>query len=88
VRELKGLQDCLGTYQDCQVQQQEIRAVAADLLASGGVQATALIAMGDLAAHVGERERRARSEFSGRFAAFASREARARFAVLAAGAGA
>ena len=87
VRELKGLQDCLGTYQDCQVQQAEIRAIAAGLLASGGVPATALLAMGELAGQVGGRERRARSEFSGRFAAFASREARARFQVLAAGAG-
>ncbi len=87
VRELKGLQDCLGTYQDCQVQQAEIRAIAAGLLASGGVPATALLAMGEVAGHVGERERRARSEFSGRFAAFASREARARFGALAAGAG-
>jgi CHAD domain-containing protein len=83
VRELKGLQDCLGTYQDCQVQQQEIRAVAADLLA-GGVPATALLAMGDLASHVGQRERRARGEFSGRFAAFASHQAQARFEVLTA----
>jgi CHAD domain-containing protein len=88
VRELKGLQDCLGTYQDCQVQQEEIRAAAADLLASGGVPATALLAMGDLAAHVGEREQRALCEFSGRFAAFSSREALARFAVLTAGTGA
>lgn len=85
VRELKGLQDCLGTYQDCQVQQAEIRAVAADLLASG-VPAGVLLAMGELAGHVGEREREARSEFSGRFATFASPEARARFGALAAGA--
>jgi len=86
VRDLKGLQDCLGTYQDCEVQQKEIRTVAAELLASGGVPATTLLAMGDLAAHVGQRERRARSEFSSRFAAFASRQAQARFEVLAAGA--
>ena len=86
VRELKGLQDCLGTYQDCQVQQQEIRAVAAELLASGGVPAAALLAMGDLASHVGERERRARSEFSSRFAAFSSRQAQERFEVLTASA--
>jgi len=84
VRELKGLQDCLGTYQDCQVQQQEIRVVAAELLASGSVPATALLAMGDLASHVGQRERRARSEFSSRFAAFASRQAQERFEVLTA----
>jgi CHAD domain-containing protein len=86
VRELKGLQDCLGTYQDCQVQQQEIRAIAADLLADGGVPATALLAMGDLASHVGQRERHARSEFSSRFAAFASSQAQARFEVLTASA--
>ncbi|HET7245074.1 MAG TPA: CHAD domain-containing protein [Streptosporangiaceae bacterium] len=86
VRELKGLQDCLGTYQDCQVQQQEIRAIAADLLAGGGVPATALLAMGDLASHVGQRERRAHSEFSSRFAAFASSHAQARFEVLTASA--
>jgi CHAD domain-containing protein len=87
VRELKGLQDCLGTYQDCQVQQEEIRVIAADMLAAGVVPATALLAMGDFAAHVGQRERQARSEFSSRFAAFSSRQARARFEVLTAGAG-
>jgi CHAD domain-containing protein len=85
LRELKGLQDCLGTYQDCQVQREEIRTLAADLL-TAGVPATALLAMGDLAAHVGERERRARSEFSSRFAAFASPRAGAQFDVLTAGA--
>ena len=85
MRELKGLQDCLGTYQDCEVQQQEIRAIAAELLASG-VPATALLAMGDLASHVGQRERQARSEFSSRFAAFASHQAQARFEVLTASA--
>jgi CHAD domain-containing protein len=87
VRELKGLQDCLGTYQDCEVQQEEIRTIATDMLATGGVPATALLAMGDFAAHVGERERRARREFSSRFAAFSSPQARARFEVLTAGAG-
>jgi CHAD domain-containing protein len=85
VRELKGLQDCLGTYQDCQVQQDEIRTVAADLLADGA-PASALLAMGDLASHVGQRERRARSEFSSRFAEFASRHAQARFEALTASA--
>jgi CHAD domain-containing protein len=83
VRELKGLQDCLGTYQDCQVQQEEIRTIAADLLADGA-QASALLAMGDLASHVGQRERRARSEFSSRFAEFASHHAQARFEALTA----
>ena len=87
VRELKGLQDCLGTYQDCQVQQEEIRVSATEMLAAGDVPATALLAMGDLAAHVGQRERQARGEFASRFAAFASEPAQARFRALVAGAG-
>jgi CHAD domain-containing protein len=87
VRELKGLQDCLGTYQDCQVQQEEIRVIATEMLASGDVSATALLAMGDLASHVGQRERQARGEFASRFAAFASGPAQARFRALVAGAG-
>jgi CHAD domain-containing protein len=87
VRELKGLQDCLGTYQDCQVQQEEIRVIATEMLAAGDVPATALLAMGDLASHIGQRERQARSEFASRFAAFASEPAQARFRALVAGAG-
>ena len=87
VRELKGLQDCLGTFQDCQVQQEEIRVIAAEMLASGDASATTLLAMGDLASHIGQRERRARGEFASRFATFASRPARARFRALVAGAG-
>jgi len=87
VRELKGLQDCLGTYQDCQVQQEEIRVVAAEMLAAGEAPVTALLAMGDLASHVGQRERQARGEFASRFAAFASRQAQERYRALVAGAG-
>jgi CHAD domain-containing protein len=88
VRELKGLQDCLGTFQDCQVQQQEIRVSAGEMLASGDVPATALLAMGDLASHIGQRERQARGEFASRFATFASRPAREQFRALVAGSGA
>ncbi len=83
VRELKGLQDVLGTFQDCEVQRQEIRVIAADMMAAHDVPATALLAMGDLSAQIGRRERRARSEFAGRFAEFASRPAQARFRALA-----
>jgi len=86
VRELKGLQDCLGTYQDCQVQQEEIRVIAAEMVATGDVPATALLAMGDLASHIGQRERQARGEFASRFAKFASPQARERFQALLAGA--
>ena len=85
VRELKDLQDVLGTFQDCEVQQHEIRVIAADMMASHDVPATALLAMGDLSAQVGRRERRARGEFASRFAAFASPPAQARFRALTLG---
>ncbi len=87
VRELKGLQDCLGTYQDCQVQQEEIRVIATEMLAAGDIPATALLAMGDLASHIGQRERQARGEFASRFATFASHPAQQRFRALVASAG-
>jgi CHAD domain-containing protein len=83
LRQLKGLQDVLGTFQDCQVQQQEIRVIAADMMASGTVPATALLAMGDLSAQVGRQERWARGEFASRFAEFAGRPAQERFHALA-----
>jgi CHAD domain-containing protein len=82
VRQLKGLQDCLGTFQDCQVQQEEIRVIAAEMMAAGAVPATALLAMGDLSAQVGRRDRAARSEFGSRFAEFASPPGQARFRAL------
>jgi CHAD domain-containing protein len=83
LRQLKGLQDVLGTFQDCQVQQQEIRVIATDMMAAGAVPATALLAMGDLSAQVGRQERRARGEFASRFAEFADGPAQARFGALA-----
>jgi len=57
--------------------------IAADMMASCDVPATALLAMGDLSAQIGRRERQARSEFASRFADFASHPAQARFRALA-----
>jgi CHAD domain-containing protein len=84
VRQLKDLQDCLGTFQDCQVQQHEIRMIASEMMESGGAQATTLLAMGELAAQAARRESQARSEFSGRFGKFASKKSRRRFRALSA----
>ncbi len=86
VKELKGLQDCLGEFQDCQVQQHEIRMFAAQMMSDRDVPATALLAMGELAAQVGLRELQARSQFAGRFEDFASAQNEQRFRTLATGA--
>jgi len=87
VRDLKGLQDCLGEYQDCQVQQHEIRMFAAQMMTEPDVPATALLAMGELASKIARRERRARREFADRFADFASPASQHRFRALTSGAG-
>jgi CHAD domain-containing protein len=82
VRELKALQDCLGAFQDAEVQRAEIRAFAGQLLADRSVPAETLLAMGEIAAGLAIAQREARREFDGRFAAFASPASQARLAVL------
>ncbi len=85
VKDLKGLQDCLGEFQDCEVQRHEIREFAGQMIASRQVPATALLAMGELAGQVGLRERRARQEFAGQFGDFASPLSEQRFRALIGG---
>jgi CHAD domain-containing protein len=70
VRELKALQDCLGTFQDTQVQMDELRSFADEMLAGRSVPAATLLAMGEVAAGLARAQHAARSEFAGRFAAF------------------
>jgi CHAD domain-containing protein len=72
VRELKALQDCLGEFQDTQVQQEEIRAFAAQMMEERAAPAATLLAMGEIAAGLAARQRQARIEFAGRFRDFAS----------------
>jgi len=72
VRELKALQDCLGEFQDTEVQQGEIRAFAAQMMDERTAPAATLLAMGEIAAGLAIRQRQARSEFAGRFREFAS----------------
>ncbi len=92
LKDLKGLQDCLGEFQDRQVQQQEIREFADQMIADRAlsptpVPATALLAMGELAGGIGHAQRRARDEFAGRFGEFASPASDRRFQDLIASAG-
>ena len=83
VRELKALQDCLGEFQDAEVQRAEIRAFAAQMLADRSAPAETLLAMGEIAAGLAVRQRAARARFDGRFADFASPASQARLAALA-----
>jgi CHAD domain-containing protein len=77
VRNLKGLQDCLGEFQDGVVQQEAIRGFAVHLLDRRGPEpaaaelAATLLALGELTAQVHARQRRARDDLAGRYARFA-----------------
>lgn len=84
VKDLKRLQDCLGEFQDAQVQLQALRAFAGQL--KPAVPAATLLAMGELAGQLAARQRQARQEFGGQFAAFCSPRARKRMRALTAAA--
>jgi CHAD domain-containing protein len=83
VRELKGLQDCLGEFQDTQVEYEELRRFAGEMAARPGPGlAPALLAMGEIAAGLSARQLQARGEFGGRFREFASPAGLSRIQVL------
>ncbi len=80
LRDLKGLQDCLGGFQDGQVQQEELRAFADRMKPE--VPAATLLAMGELAAQLAAGQHRARGEFASRFADFSAPRAQRRMREL------
>jgi CHAD domain-containing protein len=82
VGDLKRLQDCLGEFQDTEVQIEEIRALAASMLAAREAPAVTLLAMGEITAGLAARQRAARADFARRFAAFADVDGRRRMAAL------
>jgi len=82
VGDLKRLQDCLGEFQDTEVQIAEIRALAAAMLAVGEAPAVTLLAMGEITAGLAARQRAARADFERRFAAFADVEGQRRMSAL------
>ena len=82
VGELKRLQDCLGEFQDTEVQIGEIRALATAMLAAGEAPAVTLLAMGEVTAGLVSRQRAARADFGRRFAAFAGIDGQRRMSAL------
>ena len=87
VGDLKQLQDCLGEFQDSQVQREEIGALADAMLAEalaghGTATAATLLAMGEVAARLAGSQAEARADFARRFARFAGPAARHRISTL------
>ena len=80
VKELKGVQDVLGEFQDCEVQKGSLRGFGERMVAEEGpAAAPALMAMGYLVEQLDARERRARDQFLERFAHFDAHHQRHRF---------
>jgi CHAD domain-containing protein len=71
VGDLKQLQDCLGEFQDSEVQREEISSLAEAMLAERAAPAATLLAMGEIAAKLARSQVEAREEFAVRFARFA-----------------
>jgi CHAD domain-containing protein len=83
--DLKRLQDCLGEFQDNEVQVDEIRMLASAMLTAGGAPAATLLAMGEITAGLAVRQQEARDVFEKRYAGFAGSEGQRHMAVLLGG---
>ncbi|HEX8007821.1 MAG TPA: CHAD domain-containing protein, partial [Trebonia sp.] len=88
IGDLKRLQDCLGQFQDSEVQIAEIRALAEAMLAADAAPAVTLLAMGEITSGIAARQAAARADFERRFAAFAGTGGQRRMAALLRGAAA
>jgi CHAD domain-containing protein len=69
---LKALQECLGEFQDSEVQAAAIRSFAGAMMAAGTARPATLLAMGELAGQLDADQQQARATFAGIFSAFAA----------------
>lgn len=83
VRELRAVQDALGRYHDAWIQSEQLPALGGELIAAGA-GAGALLAMGELAAALNQRQAAELAAFADRFAPFAAEATRARLVELVA----
>src|SRR5688500_3527716 len=73
IKELKVLQDVLGTFQDSEAQREALYSLATDMMAGDGVSARTIFAMGEIAARLQEDQDASRAEFAAMFERFSSR---------------
>jgi CHAD domain-containing protein len=69
---LKALQECLGEFQDSEVQAAAIRSFAGAMMAAGTARPATLLAMGELAGQLDADQQRARAMFARIFSAFSA----------------
>jgi CHAD domain-containing protein len=72
VADLKNLKDVLGRFQDCEVQRHALRGFAEEMMATAA-STGAVLAIGELIAHLGVEQDRARRDVDTAFARFARR---------------
>jgi CHAD domain-containing protein len=70
VKELKALQDVLGTFQDSEVQREAIYTLADDMMQRDGTSARTIMAMGEIAARLYADQQTSRVDFAAKFARF------------------
>jgi CHAD domain-containing protein len=84
VKDLKGLQDSLGRFQDAEVQQKAVREIAEEMTRARPVEASTLLAMGEVMTHLAADQAAARAQLTDRFARLVRPKSTRRFGALAA----
>jgi CHAD domain-containing protein len=74
VKELKALQDVLGTFQDSEAQREALYSLATDMMA-GGASARTIFAIGEIAVRLQEDQDSSRAQFAAMFERFSRRSA-------------
>lgn len=83
IKALKGVQDVLGEFQDCEVQKGSLRGFGESMVTENGVASVpAVLAMGQLIDQIDEREHAARQQFAAHFESFDAKETRMHFRTL------
>jgi CHAD domain-containing protein len=78
LKDLKALQDVLGTFQDSEAQREAIYALATDMMGRDTVSARTILAMGEIAARLQVDQDSSRARFAAMFERFARRPVRRR----------
>lgn len=80
IKELKALQDVLGTFQDSEAQREALYSLATDMMASDEASARTIFAMGEIAARLQADQDTSRAQFAVIFERFSRRSAQRRTA--------
>jgi CHAD domain-containing protein len=81
IKNLKGLQEVLGNFQDLAVQENALKLFSEEML-NNNIQASTILAMGVLIQHLDTLRSNARKDFSSKFAIFRHEENQSAFKSL------